>query len=194
MEIIPRKNSGLGKEDIAIVIGVLKKLADRDGKVTPESILAEASTDGSEIHRFFQWDDQIAAVEHRLHQARQLVRSVIFLPVRVDNRPKDQEFFPSPPSLSVPMIDVLPAVRSEQVRELDGAEQRILSAVQIMRKAVSAICEEIDVIDELREIRKALTAMEKKAPWAGKRCSRCSLTGHQPGGEGCIKVSLGCRD
>lgn len=47
------------------------------GELTPEDILADAKHDNSPLHSFFEWDDTAAAQQHRLQQARGLIRSVV---------------------------------------------------------------------------------------------------------------------
>ncbi len=47
------------------------------GELTPEDVLADAKHDNSPLHSFFEWDDSAAAHQHRLAQARGLIRSVV---------------------------------------------------------------------------------------------------------------------
>lgn len=55
----------------------LERLAlEHDGKLTPDVVVAEANDPDSPLHRHFTWDDSEAAAKQRLHEARQLIRSV----------------------------------------------------------------------------------------------------------------------
>ena len=47
------------------------------GEITPQDVLDDAKHDNSPLHSFFEWDDGIAAQQHRLAQARGLIRSVV---------------------------------------------------------------------------------------------------------------------
>jgi hypothetical protein len=47
------------------------------GELTPEDILADAKHDNSPLHPYFEWDDSAAAYQHRLAQARGLIRAVV---------------------------------------------------------------------------------------------------------------------
>lgn len=47
------------------------------GELTPEDVLADARGHNSPLHSFFEWDDTAAAHQHRLAQARGLIRSVV---------------------------------------------------------------------------------------------------------------------
>lgn len=52
----------------------LLALAKRDGFITPESVLTEATNPESELHAHFEWDDEKAAHFGRLTQASNLIR------------------------------------------------------------------------------------------------------------------------
>ncbi len=78
-----KQTRSLSEDDARVVAGVLDQLVSRDGRVTPESFLDAATPDESPLHRFFEWDDSRAAREHRLHQARQIVRTVIYRSVQL---------------------------------------------------------------------------------------------------------------
>lgn len=47
------------------------------GELTPEDVLRDAENPNSPLHSFFEWDDTEAARQHRLAQARGLIRSVV---------------------------------------------------------------------------------------------------------------------
>lgn len=57
------------------VLSVLKRL-ENQGRLKPEDVVNEAKKPSSPLHDYFEWDDEKAANEHRLEQARQLIRSV----------------------------------------------------------------------------------------------------------------------
>lgn len=62
----------------------LHRLYERDGKLTAESTVSEASDPISPLHQYFEWDDLQAAHEHRLSQARYLIRR---FEIVIDERP-----------------------------------------------------------------------------------------------------------
>lgn len=45
------------------------------GEVTPQQIVAKAKSKTSVLHALFEWDDKTAAAQHRLTQARTMLRS-----------------------------------------------------------------------------------------------------------------------
>lgn len=54
------------------------------GRLTPQSVVEEASSPGSPIHKAFTWDDTKAAHDHRVWQARQLIGHIT---VEYEDRP-----------------------------------------------------------------------------------------------------------
>lgn len=60
----------------------LERLRKVRGKLTPADVLEEAASPDSPFHGAFEWDDSLAAQQHRLSQARRLIVSV-----RVINEP-----------------------------------------------------------------------------------------------------------
>lgn len=50
----------------------LLELVQRDGFITPATVVEEATDSRSPLHRYFTWDDTAAAERYRLIEARQL--------------------------------------------------------------------------------------------------------------------------
>jgi hypothetical protein len=47
-----------------------------EGRLTPECVLEAAEDEDSPLHRFFEWDNDEAAHQYRIDQARRLIRGV----------------------------------------------------------------------------------------------------------------------
>ena len=54
----------------------IQAIYDRDGEVKASVVVTDACPVSSPLHDHFQWDDTLAAIEHRLGQARRLIRTV----------------------------------------------------------------------------------------------------------------------
>lgn len=76
-----RKGSSLSNADAELVGAYLEELGQ---ELTPEVLVSKARNKKSPIHKFFNWDDKSAAQQHRLAQARRLIRSVEIV-VEVDH-------------------------------------------------------------------------------------------------------------
>lgn len=71
------------RKRIAARLEQIEKL--HSGRLTPERVVDDARDSESPLHDLFEWDDSIAAHQHRLMQARTVIRSVR-AEVRVDRR------------------------------------------------------------------------------------------------------------
>lgn len=61
----------------AQAVGVrLSEIEERNGKLLPEHVVADASIQSSVLHSYFTWDNEEAANQHRLNEARHLIRNV----------------------------------------------------------------------------------------------------------------------
>lgn len=63
----------------------LERIYKRDGVLEPEAVLADAEDPTSPLHRYFEWDDGMAAHKHRIAQAMLLIRTV---KIRVEVTPQ----------------------------------------------------------------------------------------------------------
>lgn len=78
-EIVPVSYSSRGRWPVPVetIAGELQRIwSDQGQKLTPVAILAEAADETHPLHECFEWDDSLAAEQHRLWQARMLIRSV----------------------------------------------------------------------------------------------------------------------
>lgn len=61
---------------IAKVGQVVQEIYDRDGEVKASVLVDEARPEESPAHPAFEWRDDVAAEEYRLHQARKMIRTI----------------------------------------------------------------------------------------------------------------------
>jgi hypothetical protein len=67
----PIKHKGINR--VQTELDAIKKA---NGKITPELLLEAAKSSASLFHDYFQWNDKIAANQHRLEEARYLLRHI----------------------------------------------------------------------------------------------------------------------
>lgn len=60
----------------ASVQALLQDIYDRNGELTAELVVKEASAKGSPLNGYFEWDNKAAGFQYRLEQARALIRRV----------------------------------------------------------------------------------------------------------------------
>lgn len=56
-------------------------------QVTPEEVLEKARNEKTELHKCFEWDDDVAAEKYRLQQARQIIQLLVITPVEEEHTP-----------------------------------------------------------------------------------------------------------
>lgn len=69
-----------------IVDGELKKLYTREGHLSPDLVLTEATNPNNPLHAYFEWDDDVAAHKFRLSQAAALLQASKFVCLLLDNK------------------------------------------------------------------------------------------------------------
>jgi len=66
---------GISKKDAKVIYDVLCKLHKKHGRLDRDIVLTAARPKRSLLHKFFEWDDTIAASNWRLRQAGKLIGS-----------------------------------------------------------------------------------------------------------------------
>lgn len=59
------------------VAAELSRIAERDGDLKPEAVVDESRPKNAPLHPAFEWHDKTAAEAWRVHQARNIIRSVV---------------------------------------------------------------------------------------------------------------------
>lgn len=81
MDVVIRRYAaapGAGYDDEkAQVLGREIEMLRADGVATPETLLQRATPESSPIHDLYEWDDSIAAHEHRISQSRSHINHLI---------------------------------------------------------------------------------------------------------------------
>ena len=72
-----KKTAFIPKEVKAQTVGEqLEAIQQKNGQITAHLVVDQARPISSPLHPIFQWDDEQAAEQYRLHQARNLIRSI----------------------------------------------------------------------------------------------------------------------
>jgi hypothetical protein len=89
---VPAAGSIVGKRKAQIYGQEIDCIIQRDGNVTPASLLEQARKVSSPLHDWFEWDDTLAAEQHRLNQASYLIRSIDIVIERPDGQESIRAF------------------------------------------------------------------------------------------------------
>lgn len=141
---------GAPKDIPADVAGAeLQRLYERDGGIRPSAVVEESRPDTAPLHTAFEWDDETAAEQYRLEQARQLVRAVVLMPepeqgevlpsIRafvslhdpVSDRPQSRVYKPLMVVLQNP--DESAELKSRALRDLLAFRQRYMALLEVDR-------------------------------------------------------------
>ena len=57
----------------------LKRIYDRDGKVTAPVLVKESKPKKAPLHDEFEWNDAVAANEYRLSQSRRIIKTTVII-------------------------------------------------------------------------------------------------------------------
>lgn len=76
-KIVARK---LSEKQSKIVAAELRKIESDCSIITPALVVQRATPKNSPLHKYFEWDDTVAAERYREWQARQLIMTVYVVP------------------------------------------------------------------------------------------------------------------
>lgn len=129
-----RFKAGVTNPDPKIIGEHLALLAEQHKReLTPQDVLDDARNPNSPLHQFFEWDDNAAAEQHRLEQARGLIRSVVAIYVREDKPAVRTRAFVHVPDPGAPHYRTADhAMSQERTRKM--VLQRALRELQAWRK------------------------------------------------------------
>ena len=139
----------------------LEKLCERDGCLLPEAVVQKAKAKRSPLHNAFIWDDSIAAQQHRLTQARYLVRSI-------------EVIYEEAPQVQSRMYRVvsLPAVEDQKPRKAYQSVKEILADPiardELLSQAIRDALAFRKAYHELSELAKIFQVMDEFVESADK--------------------------
>lgn len=151
-----RFQSGAHKADPNLVGQHMEALRQQcKGEVTPQDVVADARNENSPLHPFFEWDDGEAAEQHRLGQARGLIRAVVAIYVSMDRPAVRQKYFVHIPESGTPHYrEATHAMSISATREM--VLQRALDEIKQWRRRYADMKEFADLIEVIDEVGKKI--------------------------------------
>lgn len=66
-----------------------QKVADEigEGKITPHEVLEKAKDESSELHKCFEWNNDVAAEKYRLQQAKAIIINLVYVKKEKEEQP-----------------------------------------------------------------------------------------------------------
>lgn len=131
---------------------------------TPEAIIDKARDESTELHRCFEWDDSIAAHEHRKEQARYILNHLRVIIKREDAKEPEKSAVIVKAYESVTVnnervyMDVKKCLSDDELRSqvLARLKKQINESIKLLHDYNYLIERSVDYADELRGILQAI--------------------------------------
>lgn len=123
-------------QDPRVIERLQQLAAENGGQLTPDAVVADAKKKASPLHRYFDWDDKVAAMKWRREQARQLIRSVRVEVEQQEIKVRAIGYVQDPDKDSadqgyVPTV----TLKSDRDRAIQALEQELMRAEAAMNRA-----------------------------------------------------------
>lgn len=157
--------------DAQVVGERLEAIRAKKGTLTPDLVLGDAKNIRSPLHEYFEWDDSKAAHQHRVEQARYLIRSVTVVYEAGEPAPARQAHIETVPL--APTAPPRPVRAFVSVQRDDGGRGYESTAVamndadmrrQVLERAhgeMAAVGRRYRELQELSEVFKALDQVDQ---------------------------------
>lgn len=165
-----RPGARIEKDLDAEVIGAeIERLEDKNGVVEPAAVVEAARSRRSPLHAAFEWDDTVAAEEHRKQQARQLVAALVIVQVRTEGgRSESTRGFqiarpdPDGPRGYVRLDRIVGS--EDMTKQLIGSASRELQSAVRRFSSIAALGKYVPALEELiKGMREDIDAIETAA-------------------------------
>lgn len=90
-EYLARAGTRFNNADARLIGPELEKLRRRE-RISPYDVVSAARDRGNPLHTYFEWDNLVAAQEHRLAQAREMIGAI---EIRVEGKARPEPLAPA---------------------------------------------------------------------------------------------------
>ncbi len=141
--------------DAQVVGDHLERIRQRhEDELTPELVVKDARRENSPLHSAFEWDDDAAAHQWRLEQARGLLRKIVFIPDELPHS-EPQRFYVHIGNGSPHYTSVIAAMSDEEKR------RRILASAL---KELASFEHRYKGLEELADVFASVGKVREKVP------------------------------
>lgn len=134
----------------------LARIEKSEGELTPTVVLDRARSANSSLHGHFEWDDSVAAEQHRLSQAGELIRSIVIDVTHSNVEPQKT-------------TRAYVSVQRESGRSY-VATQTAMSDIDLRRQVLERAWSELEMFrrkyGDMQELAKVFEAMDRSRPGA----------------------------
>ena len=140
------------KGDAQVVGSELTKIRENLGRLTAPDVVDAARDQSSPLHQYFEWDDKEAANQHRLAQARHLVRSVVITETEEHGEIRPIRAFCKVATQEVNSYEPIARVLSDK-----SLREAVLREV---RSEIKSLRDKVQTYEELTDVLGALDAVD----------------------------------
>ena len=137
MSIYKWKTGARIKANPALAAEVLDQLANED-RLNAENVVEVSRPEGSVLHDDFEWRDDIAAMEYRKHQARNIMNSLVIVeeeapeaqPIRFCFQIEENSSNYTPISVIMQKADCIDALKRKALAELASYRMKYTTIIK----------------------------------------------------------------
>jgi hypothetical protein len=138
--------------DPDLAVAELERIEAEYGALTPEILLEASKEENALLHKLFLWDDQLAAHQYRLQQARTIINNVEVIIIS-DGQPRQVPVFEiirkddlkSYKSITDFTTSDIEQVRGQTIREINALKNK-LSVYNQFSKATVKLDEAVELL------------------------------------------------
>lgn len=123
----------------------LQRIYERDGVIEPETVVEESKIPSAPLHSCFEWDDEKAAHEYRITQARGIIRAIVSVD-ETEQSPETRAFV----SVEREYHPVSVVIRNPEKRDI--LLQNALNELHWFEKKYNSLCELSGVFSAIKEV------------------------------------------
>jgi hypothetical protein len=150
--------SALRERKSLVIDRELERLYKTNGSLTADVVLASAASTKSVLHKYFEWDDSLAAAKYRLDQAYRMIQASKMVVFLTENKASVE---PITKGESVEVRRMVSAFRKEGFKMRADALGNVDMRKVIVDRKIGELrswCRSVCDIDELAELRTKIEA------------------------------------
>ena len=125
----------------------LERIYKRDGIITPEKVVEDNTAPGTPLHGCFEWDDTLAAKKYRVHQAKEIIQTIVSVTDSAPDLPPVRAFV----SVSKDYHPIKTVMESKVMKE--SLLSCALSELRAFQKKYSTLSELSDVFEAIVRVK-----------------------------------------
>jgi len=155
----------------AAIAAAIQETSNDLGEVTPDAVVEAAKDEDSPLHAEFEWNDGAAAHQHRLAQARYLIREITYeVSPRSERVISEISYTHTPGRTGQGYITLGAAARNRETAQ--AVLQEEIGRCESSMNRARQVADVLGLRDDVDEALRGLTAIRRKAIAKGRRPAR----------------------